>query len=196
MKIVTIVKLVLCMSVVLSPLASSTKLLFDCSKQTSCSSCVTTSTWTGSACRWCPVDNKCHAEGAILTNPCETWQNVLETKWCKNTATQRVCPSGALPTQGTRPGEDGCTYVPDAPAGPSFEQCCNQHDDCYQTCNALKSTCDANLGNCAAAVCEAFPFGTVDAKQQCLAWAGLYHAGVKEFASGAWRADQDAVCLC
>jgi len=46
------------------------------------------------------------------------------------------------------------------------------------------------------AICERFPFGTLDAKQRCQAAAGTYYEGVKHLANGAYEHDQDIVCVC
>lgn len=33
--------------------------------------------------RWCPVDNQCHAAGAVLKNPCKEEQNIKDPKDCR-----------------------------------------------------------------------------------------------------------------
>lgn len=35
-----------------------------------------------------------------------------------------------------------------------FENCCNLHDICYDTCNSLKSICDMKFKYCLYKVCK------------------------------------------
>lgn len=73
---------------------------FDCSKKSDCFSCVQTKSWSGDPCRWCPVDQKCHAKGSLL-NDCENWQNIVAEEWCESTPYARVCLNGLAPSQGS-----------------------------------------------------------------------------------------------
>lgn len=52
-----------------------------CSNKLDCKSCTNTKN-LGTNCRWCPVDQKCHNPGAIMTNPCKKNQNIKEVADC------------------------------------------------------------------------------------------------------------------
>ena len=41
-----------------------------CARKRNCVSCTKTKSWSGKSCRWCPTNKKCHAYGAVFTNPC------------------------------------------------------------------------------------------------------------------------------
>ena len=56
-----------------------------CIKKTNCSSCTSHTSWSGASCRWCPKDEKCHAHGAIFTNPCSRSQNIVDKRNCNRT---------------------------------------------------------------------------------------------------------------
>ena len=45
-------------------------------------SCTSNLSWSGFPCRWCPVDGKCHAHGAVATNLCCSSQNIVKTESC------------------------------------------------------------------------------------------------------------------
>ncbi|XP_046841494.1 lipase ZK262.3-like isoform X4 [Xenia sp. Carnegie-2017] len=47
-----------------------------CARKRNCVSCTKTKSWSGKSCRWCPTDKKCHAHGAVFTNPCSRTQNI------------------------------------------------------------------------------------------------------------------------
>lgn len=98
--------------------------------------------------------------------------------------------------QGQRPGNDGCSSVPDRPFGVSFTPCCNAHDCCYQTCGSSKKQCDDAFGECTAQACNNHPFPNADARQKCLAYSGAYRLGVGAFASSAFNERQSQVCIC
>ena len=107
-----------------------------------------------------------------------------------------TCPKGQVAVQGTRPGPDGCSYVANCPYGPCFTECCNKHDDCYQTCNSDKTTCDTAFGDCMMNICEKFPFYNLESRSKCEAWAATYKMGVTLVAQSAYDSDQAQVCVC
>lgn len=54
----------------------------SCGSLTTCGECTSQDSWSGSSCRWCPVDNKCHAYGSLL-NKCDKAQNIDDQGECK-----------------------------------------------------------------------------------------------------------------
>jgi len=52
----------------------------DCSDATSCLECTNSSSWL-SNCRWCPLDNICHAFGSVL-DPCTEDQTIVDPGKC------------------------------------------------------------------------------------------------------------------
>ena len=55
-----------------------------CDSKRNCVSCTNHKSWSGKPCRWCPRDKKCHAYGAIFTNPCSTTEDVVSAKACSS----------------------------------------------------------------------------------------------------------------
>ena len=73
-----------------------------CITKTNCSSCTNHKSWSGASCRWCPVDEKCHAHGAIFTNPCRRSQNIVNNFNCNRTTSTTLKPTTP------RPARSGC----------------------------------------------------------------------------------------
>ena len=65
-------------------ISSSQAWLFGrrCITKKDCVSCTSHKSWSGSSCRWCPRDEKCHAHGAVLTNPCSRSENIVDKRAC------------------------------------------------------------------------------------------------------------------
>ena len=59
----------------------------DCITKKSCVSCTLHKSWSGSSCRWCPSDGKCHAHGAVFTNPCSRSENIVNKGSCSSIVT-------------------------------------------------------------------------------------------------------------
>ena len=55
----------------------------DCDTFTDCGSCSAATSWSGTACRWCPLNNdeSCHAYGS-LENSCSSSQQVTDPAQC------------------------------------------------------------------------------------------------------------------
>jgi len=55
----------------------------DCDTFTDCNSCAGATSWSGTACRWCPYpgDNSCHAYGSLV-NPCSDDDQVTSVDTC------------------------------------------------------------------------------------------------------------------
>jgi len=166
-----------------------------CAEFTNCSSCVSESSWSGN-CRWCPWSKSCHAHGAILTNKCKSDANIVNVAQCDLKA-DNLCPNGMPPTeQGPRPGRDGCSGVPNCPLGLyCFTDCCNVHDDCYQTCDPLggKEECDEEFEHCMTQVCDTL---SAVLKIPCYENAELYRTGVNKLGTSAYLERQHQVCVC
>ena len=97
----------------------------------------------------------------------------------------------------TEPQPNGCSWSPDNPAGcgtTSFDNACDAHDTCYQTCGSDKGGCDNAFLNALTAVCAGVPPGyCYDA---CIFWASWYVWAVEEYGDGAYEADQVMACAC
>ena len=78
-----------------------------CITKTDCISCTSHKNWSGASCRWCPKDSKCHAHGAIFTNPCRRSQNIVNKFNCNRTATTTLKPTSSKPTT-RRPTKARC----------------------------------------------------------------------------------------
>lgn len=53
----------------------------NCATYTSCHDCSSAPSWLDS-CRWCPLDQRCHATGAVFTNPCKASENIVDAAQC------------------------------------------------------------------------------------------------------------------
>ncbi|XP_052778411.1 lipase ZK262.3-like [Mya arenaria] len=53
----------------------------DCDSEMDCVSCTRTESWDGDPCRWCPLDNACHAFGSLV-NSCRKDQNIILPNNC------------------------------------------------------------------------------------------------------------------
>ena len=69
-----------------------------CKTMTTCVSCTSHKSWSGSSCRWCPKDEKCHAYGAIFTNPCRRSQNIVNKESCSNSSSGTLTPKTSKPS--------------------------------------------------------------------------------------------------
>ena len=58
-----------------------------CDSKQNCVSCTKHKSWSGQPCRWCPRDKKCHAHGAVFTNPCSRTENVVSASACNSIVT-------------------------------------------------------------------------------------------------------------
>ena len=74
-----------------------------CKTMTTCVSCTSHKSWSGSSCRWCPKDEKCHAYGAILTNPCRRSQNIVNRESCSNSSSGTLTPKTSKPSTSRKP---------------------------------------------------------------------------------------------
>ena len=69
-----------------------------CKTMTTCVSCTSHKSWSGSSCRWCPKDERCHAYGAIFTNPCRRSQNIVNKESCSNSSSGTLTPKTSKPS--------------------------------------------------------------------------------------------------
>jgi hypothetical protein len=122
----------------------------------------------------------------------------------------RDCPN-RQPLPGYQVAYDGCTNVPNNPAGapdtkfsdfPGVpnppQRACDVHDQCYQTCSqdsGHRSFCDNRLLDIASTTCANTQFGP-DIMQNCFLFAQIYFAGVRVGAGGAYEEDQQKACTC
>ena len=69
----------------------------SCNSKTDCVSCTMKSSWlSGSVCRWCPLDRRCHALGAALYNPCVKNQDITDPKLCYDKTIGHFNPDSAF----------------------------------------------------------------------------------------------------
>lgn len=105
-------------------------------------------------------------------------------------------------------GPDGSAVGSIAPQGfgeASFEAACGGHDICYESCNAVKTTCDATFANQMEASCRAaYPYPALSSSEDenwtrrgtCLARARLYARLVGGAGQAAYEAAQKVACEC
>jgi len=70
----------------------------NCAAYTFCEDCSTQISWSGTHCRWCPEDHKCHAF-ASLYNPCKSSENIFDPSQCP---APTPSPPSPPPTPDTR----------------------------------------------------------------------------------------------
>ena len=67
----------------------------NCNSFSDCFTCASSGSWLpGSACRWCPSDKACHAEGSVM-NPCSTSQEVTKPSQCTGPTPAPMPPAPA-----------------------------------------------------------------------------------------------------
>ena len=101
---------------------------------------------------------------------------------------------------------DGCSNVPDNPAGGSDTQFsnpartgpCDNHDRCYQTCDpssGARLACDQQMRTEMRAVCDNSSEGFI-IRALCRGFANDYYNGLRLFGGGAFEDRQRQVCNC
>lgn len=97
-------------------------------------------------------------------------------------------------------GRQGGTQFPNRWGFADFGSCCNAHDNCYGTCNNAKGGCDNSFLGCLSNACfDAYPiFPPIFTllRNNCLAAAGAYFAGVRIGGGGAYNTAQAGACDC
>ena len=93
--------------------------------------------------------------------------------------------------------------VPQGSGIADYEQACNAHDVCYETCNSSQTKCDDDLENQMKSNCRAAyprPASGEDEEQPhrgtCLSRAHLYGRAVKRAGQGAYNNAQKVACEC
>ncbi|CAG9812139.1 unnamed protein product [Chironomus riparius] len=90
-------------------------------------------------------------------------------------------------------GSKGITVDPSKLPRPQFEQCCNSHDYCYDTCNIKKDECDTAFRNCMLIACgNAFDCDT----KVCKANTEAFYNIVKQLGCSSYLEAQKGACLC
>jgi secretory phospholipase A2 len=106
------------------------------------------------------------------------------------------CANGATPTQNPAepPSSNGCgsyNITVDMKTCPYLNECCNQHDICYDQCGTSRAACDLALYNC-----TQHPPADCILKVYCkLFGLGMYN-GVNVLACDAFLNAQKRVCSC
>ncbi|HEY9704830.1 MAG TPA: phospholipase A2 [Allocoleopsis sp.] len=104
-----------------------------------------------------------------------------------------------VPTLATHTEVNGCgsgptgKVTPNAPAGVSFEEACNNHDRCYGIIGKSQQDCDKAFHKEMLDKC-ARKFKTIIAKPlraSCNGAADVYYSAVKKYGGTAYRAAQD-----
>jgi len=90
-------------------------------------------------------------------------------------------------------GSKGIIIDPSKLPTPQFEQCCNNHDYCYDTCNIKKDDCDTAFRNCMLIACgNAFNCDT----NVCQFNAESFYNIVKQFGCSSYLDSQRGACIC
>jgi hypothetical protein len=90
-----------------------------------------------------------------------------------------------------------------------FEECCNTHDICYDSCNSVKSSCDSVFRACMSQRCaeverpgrgRALVLLTLGVLARvlsdCRAWSESYFTAVHTQGCSAYLAAQRTACIC
>uniref|UniRef100_A0A336M9P2 CSON014068 protein n=1 Tax=Culicoides sonorensis TaxID=179676 RepID=A0A336M9P2_CULSO len=115
------------------------------------------------------------------------------------------CPEGTIPVKNKlhTPSFDGCgslglkidtEYLPSK----AMEDCCNEHDVCYDTCNSDKELCDLDFKRCLYKYCDAYEksvAGGVMVKG-CKAAAKMLFAGTLTLGCKSYLDSQERACYC
>lgn len=75
----------------------------------------------------------------------------------------------------------------------SFLGPCNAHDECYQTCESNRSSCDSTFGSALDAVCAPL---SGNCKSTCQFYADEYEAWVTTYGEPYWEDGQVNACAC
>lgn len=71
-----------------------------------------------------------------------------------------------------------------------LEECCNEHDKCYDTCGRSKESCDAAFGNCLDKICK-FEYSLIDLACKTVLPAIVIVAACTEYLDA-----QESACNC
>jgi len=110
----------------------------------------------------------------------------------------------------TEPQPNGCSVPPiicvlpdcDNPAGcedTSFLGACNEHDECYQTCNSNRDSCDNDfLGEVYGDTCTGMLCICANSScaPKCSEFAYAYYGAVHNYGEPYWEDDQVDACAC
>lgn len=81
----------------------------------------------------------------------------------------------------------------------SFEECCNVHDKCYDTCNSVREDCDQNFKECLNDACHLTAIHKKQSRKtlkQCESNADIMYAGAIGLGCSAYKEAQRNACLC
>lgn len=112
------------------------------------------------------------------------------------------CPRGSvpLPRPSHVPTSNGCGSLGiklDTSMFPGFEQCCDTHDKCYDTCNEDRDKCDKAFQDCLYKVCDEIKkFLPSDQAQLCESSGGVMHAAAVGLGCTAFKNAQEKACIC
>ncbi|XP_060522303.1 group XIIA secretory phospholipase A2 [Cylas formicarius] len=115
------------------------------------------------------------------------------------------CPNGAIPKPNRFhvPSSDGCgslglkihsDYLPVA----AMEQCCNEHDICYDTCNKDKEVCDVDFKRCLYKYCDSYSNSVAGQTiiKGCKAAAKVLFTGTLTLGCKSYIDSQTKACYC
>jgi len=112
------------------------------------------------------------------------------------------CPGGHLPKQNPkhRASSNGCgSHGIKISAEPGFEECCNKHDICYDTCNEEREECDKVFKECLKDTCHMESIvkkHSREKRKECEGSADMMHAGALGLGCAAYKEAQRNACLC
>jgi len=115
-----------------------------------------------------------------------------------------VCPKNVKPKRNPnhKATSNGCGSYGmevDVSAYPGFEQCCNKHDKCYDTCNETRDKCDNKFEECLKVACHhnaiVNMLGSKKFKK-CEEVGHFMHNAATGFGCNAYKEAQRNSCLC
>ena len=75
-----------------------------------------------------------------------------------------------------------------------MHKCCNEHDECYDTCNTEKADCDNKFQSCMTKYCQTLNSHRL--KRDCANAAGLMYTGTAVFGCDSYLQSQKQACDC
>lgn len=115
------------------------------------------------------------------------------------------CGNGrqAQPRPGHKPRSNGCGTKDlrvDVSDYPAFEECCNGHDICYDTCNRQRQDCDHEFKKCMQKVCKQYrksgKLSSAGKVEECKSTANMMYGGVTAFGCDIYLQSQKEACKC
>jgi hypothetical protein len=132
-----------------------------------------------------------------------------QTQCCVSGALRPNWPSGSLAVCPNRTEREGHTRSPNGCGGTGWSEyavpdnwglvdftgCCNDHDNCYETCRRDRGACDSLFGFCLSNRCTALPSDSF-LRPICNRLASTYQQFVVDEGEPFWEGGQTTACNC